>query len=211
MLIALIGTDGAGKSTQADALTDHLQSLGTPVTRISMWDVLTDRFPEARFITSPRAELRVCISEMRGTARVLFLFWMMATVFEDARRHAEGRIVILDGFWLKHAAVEVVHGVPRSLVEELGAIFPDPDLTFYLDVDPEVALRRKRGKSITPYECGNDPSLSADAFLRHQRAVRLALSDMGEDRDWIRIDADQPESDCSSLIIDRVDALLERI
>lgn len=208
MLIALIGTDGAGKSTQSDALVDYLQSNGRSVVRFSMWDILEERFPEHRFIGSPREEIRVCISEMRGTSRILFLFWMMAAAFEDARRQTSGAIGILDGFWQKHAAVEMVHGVPGMLVEQLGAIFPEPDLTFHLDVDPELSLQRKLGKSITPYECGNDPSLSETAFLRHQHAVRSILTDMGAGKDWVRIDADKPVADCQATIIERVEAAL---
>jgi dTMP kinase len=189
MLIAFAGLDGAGKSTQTKALAQALKGSHHSVKIIDKWDVLDPRIhPECRFIHSNLEEVRVCISEMQGPGRALFLFWCIA--LSTTRSMAEDyRYFISDGYWMKHAAAELAMGAPRGMIEGYVEAMPKADLTFYFDVEPEVALRRKSGGDLTPYECGCDPELNPERFIAHQTAVRAILKEWAARDGWITIDA----------------------
>jgi dTMP kinase len=189
MLIAFAGLDGAGKSTQTKTLADSLRNRGASVKIIDKWDVLDPGIhPECRFIDSNLEELRVCISEMQGPGRALFLFWCIA--LSTTRSMAEDhRYFISDGYWMKHAAAEFVMGAARGMIEGYVDALPKADLTFYFDVEPEVALRRKGPTDLTPYECGCDPEMKPERFIAHQTAVRAILKEWAGRDGWITIDA----------------------
>jgi dTMP kinase len=135
--------------------------------------------------------LRRCVSDMPEVTRTLFLFWMLhGTLTPKATAGAD--IVLLDGYWPKHAASEILYSGRRDLVEVLSAIMPRADLTLFLDVDPEVAYCRRIADTATPlvpYECGLDQNCSKAGFVCHQEATRKIMIEWSKGLKWIRIDA----------------------
>jgi dTMP kinase len=185
--LVFTGTDGAGKSTQISRTLTRLGERGLTTRRYDKWDIFDrDRFTEGRFVREPVEDLRLCIAEMEGDSRAMFLFWVIATTLKGL---GTCDVDIIDGYWYKHAASELTLGCSRPLIDALGAAMPPPDHVLYLRVDPELALARK--PEVTRYECGRDPELSPDSFLRHQHRLRATLDGWAKDYGWTVVDANQ--------------------
>jgi len=148
MFITFEGIDGSGKSTQARLLADMLRKAGHEV-------VLT-REPGG----SPGAEeIRRLVLEGdpdRWSAETEIL------LFTAARRDhlerviapalAAGRIVISDRFADSTRMYQgLSRGDLRGLVDKLHALMigREPDLTFIIDMDPEMGLARAKGRGGT--------------------------------------------------------------
>lgn len=205
--ICVVGADGAGKTTQIKALADAAAARGHPVEHAGLWRVLEpDRHPECRFLASDRQQLRVCISEMDGPARALFLLWMHASTAMRSRSGApEGGLLLLDSYWYKHAAAELAMGAPEAMIMAIGQALPAPDMVVLLDVDPDTALRRKRAAGLTAYECGCDREKRPERFLDHQAAVRSRLLDWAHAHSWQVVDARQPADRVRQSVIEVLD------
>lgn len=171
MFISFEGIDGSGKSTQARLLAEALGAKGTTVT-------LT-REPGG---SEGAEQIRRLLVEGRGER------WSPETellLFMAARRdHVErlirpaldrGGIVISDRFTDSSRVYQgLVRAENRRLVEELHrlVIGIEPDLTFIIDTDPEIARARgtARGGSEDRFE-----SMGLE-FQQRLRAGFLALA-----------------------------------
>ncbi len=148
MFITFEGIDGSGKSTQARMLAEALRAMGHEV-------VLT-REPGG----SPGAEeIRRLVLEGdpdRWSAETEIL------LFTAARRDhlerlidpslAAGKIVISDRFADSTRVYQgLSRGDLRAAVDQLHALMikREPDLTFVIDMDPEIGLARARGRNGT--------------------------------------------------------------
>jgi dTMP kinase len=202
VLVAIVGCDGAGKSSAVQLLRTEL-SREFRVKQIDKWNVLDSAtFPEYRFMIPDLPTLRRCVSDMPEVTRTLFVFWTLhGTLTPKATAGAD--IVLLDGYWPKHAASEILYSGRRELVEMLSAIMPTPDLTLFLDVDPAVAYRRRSADKTTPlvpYECGLDQTCSEAGFMCHQKATRKILTEWCETFNWTRIDANAEQTTVADAI-----------
>lgn len=200
-LIALVGIDGCGKSTQARRLAGSPGPAGAPWAVTSVWDILADETLDTGFTGGPEA-LRAYLSQLSSTARCLFIFHALSESFRRARAATSGPLVAV-GYTPKYAVVERLLGTPGGLVEALEAQFPRPDRTLWLDLDPEVAAARK--PAFTRYECGGELP-SPGAFARFQARCKERLSRRAEALGWVRIDAaGEPDQ-----VHDRLREALER-
>ena len=192
MIVALDGPDGAGKSTQVTHVIGWAHDQGMSVQALGKWQILdTGRVPLARFLRgTSREELRVCIAEMPSPARMMFLAWMNSLAVERAKEATED-LVVLDGYWIKHAASELLLGCDPVLVDAITKAIRPVDLVVYVDVTPEEALRRKDG-DISPYECGADLSCDPGRFLSHQAGMREVMVEWAQTYGWSVIDAGSP-------------------
>ncbi|MFI5670538.1 thymidylate kinase [Streptomyces sp. NPDC051704] len=193
------GPDGAGKSTQVKRVQSWAEGQGLSFRVVGKWQVFEEsQVPQARFLRGTTLdELRVCIAEMPNPARMLFLGWMNTLAAERARA-AEADLVVLDGYWVKHAATELLAGCPEELVDAIVHAMAPVDSVVFFDVTPEEALRRKKG-DITPYECGRDPQCRPESFLKHQAAVRDVMLDWAARRGWDVVRANTAEAAAQQL------------
>ncbi|CAI0898486.1 MULTISPECIES: dTMP kinase [Serratia] len=196
MLINLLGCDGAGKSTQLKWLIPWLEkTTGLPVRTLAKRDALqAEKYPEARYFgCSYRTLMYEILPEMRGESRALFLFNLFAIQLCHQPPAAD-EIVLLDGGWQKHVATEMALGLSETWLSQLIAPFPSPDLTLFLDVEPNViiAWRRDNGDTHAPYECGNQLECSDERFLEQMNKVYSILSRHAREQDWTRVDGRQP-------------------
>jgi len=163
--ITFEGIDGSGKSTQARLLADALRAGGT--------DVVLTREPGG----SPGAEEIRNLLLTGDTDR-----WSAMTeilLFTAARRdHLEktvlpaldaGKIVISDRFADSTRVYQgATRGDLRPTVDALHklTIGREPDLTFIIDMDPAIALRRGLARS-SGEDRFEDMGLSFQETLRH--------------------------------------------
>ena len=148
MFITFEGIDGSGKSTQARLLAETLRAEGH--------DVVLTREPGG----SPGAEeIRRMVLEGdpdRWSAETEIL------LFTAARRDhlerliepslAAGKIVISDRFADSTRMYQgLSRGDLRGVVDKLHALMigREPDLTFLIDMDPDVGLARAKGRNGT--------------------------------------------------------------
>lgn len=171
MFITFEGIDGSGKSTQARRLAEHLRAVGHEV-------VLT-REPGG----SPGAEeIRRLVLEGdpdRWSAETEILLFTAARrdhlerVIEPALK--AGRVVISDRFADSTRMYQgLSRGDLRGVVDRLHALMigREPNLTFVIDMDPDVGLARARGRNGTEERFEDFGA----GLQRQMRAGFLALS-----------------------------------
>ncbi|MBY4602887.1 MULTISPECIES: dTMP kinase [Bacillus] len=208
MIIAFAGCDGAGKSTQIKRSHNWLLSLGYEVEIIDKWDILDhQKFNECMFINTSLEDLRLCISRMKGISRAMFLFWSISLTLTRDNIHSNNKIFLLDGYWMKHAASEIIYGCSEDWVLKTVELLPIPDIVVYLDVPPEIALSRK--SSLTPYECGRKEIFEKKDFLNHQASLRSLLLSWSRKRNWKNIDSSLSNEDVFHQIQSAIQGVLE--
>jgi dTMP kinase len=209
MIVAITGGDGAGKSIVAEQIVARLAALGFAARRVDRWDILTaDAYPSARFLRGSVDELRVRLFEVPKTPRFLFLLWTMALALSGHEPDwPEPGAIVLDGYWMKHAASEAVYGMDPRWIEAVVAGLPPAQIVLHLRLDPHLAWQRKRGH-VTPYECGMDPSCLRDSFVAHQTRIMEQLDAWSTAGGWVAIDAAAP---LPSVVAAGVDAILARL
>ena len=190
MLVTLEGLDGSGKTT--------------------VWEVLQETYPDAVFTREPtetwygQTVRRALDDEDSHPLADLFLFTAdHAQHLQDTIRPAleAGSLVFSDRYSDSRYAyqgatlsgeltrpMEYVRGIHQPFTRK-------PDLTLYLDIDPETAIARS----------GRTDKLEDESYLQDVRANYERLLDAEPER-FQRIDATQsPEA-----VLDDVEAALER-
>jgi len=172
LLIAFEGLDQSGKQTQAELLLDRLTSQGRRVQLLS--------FPDYQTVIG--AEIgRALRGEREYTADVMQLLYV-ANRYEfkgDILREKEsGTIVVCDRYLASSVAYGEAQGLDGRWLSEIQKYLPQPDITFLLDIAPEVSARRKTADR-DKYE--RDLSLLA----RVRDSYLLQATQPG----WVRLDA----------------------
>ena len=174
LLIALEGLDQSGKQTQAEMLRDRLTAVGRTVRLLS--------FPD--YDTVIGAEIgRALRGEREYTADVMQLLYVANRYEwknEIVRATGAGEIVVCDRYLASSVAYGDAQGLDAGWLLEIQKYLPRPDITFLLDIPPDVSARRKISDR-DKYE--RDLALLGrvrDSYLR------LAAS-----HGWIRLDADR--------------------
>jgi dTMP kinase len=155
MLISFEGIDGAGKSTQIQKLVTSMTSEGV--------DVVTLREPGG----TPAAEkIRLILLEnshkISPIGELLLFSASRAELVQEVivPALASGKTVILDRFYDSTTAYQGYgRGINLDLLQSIISISTcavTPDITFYLDIEPEEALKRKFAKTSIPLEFEGD-------------------------------------------------------
>lgn len=191
LLIAFEGVDGAGKTTQAKRLARWLARRGVKArytrepTRTSLGKILQSM--------AYRRDVDVEVEALLFAAdRLIHLRRVIEPLLE------EGVIVISDRYLHSSLAYQSAIIGDIKWVEEINRYARKPDLGLFLDVDPEISLKRiKRRK--TRFE-------DID-FLRRVREIYLEYVERGE---LVKINADKDLDVVFSEIINVVEEALKR-
>lgn len=183
-LVSFSGIDGAGKSTQIDALRVRLNEMGLRVVLITFWDDVArlkgirevsghTLFKGEKGVGTPvrpinRRDKNVRSWYMTGVRFGLYFLDAMSlrsTVKKALKADAD--VIIFDRYHYDELAnLGWGNRIVRTYVRLLLRLVPKPDVRFLLDADPDQARARK-------------PEYPVD-FLHTSRASYLTVATLGE-------------------------------
>jgi len=174
LLIAFEGLDQSGKQTQAELLRDRLIAAGRSVFLLS--------FPD--YGTPIGEEIERALRGARNYAPDVMQLLYVANRYEwrteIERRRSDGEILICDRYLASSVAYGEAQGLDPVWLLEIQRHLPQPDLTFLLDIVPEVSARRKTSD--------RDKYERDLALLGRVRNSYLSLA---EKDGWVRLSADR--------------------
>lgn len=159
-LIVFEGIDGAGKSTQIQALKPYLCARGI--------EVVTDCEPT-------RGPWGMRVREAAVAGQRLSLDEEVACLLEDRREHVRdfiepalerGAWVLLDRYYLSMMAYQGASGANVEDIREWNETFATvPDVAFWLDLPVEMALDRMKHRGLAVDAFENEPFLARCAEI----------------------------------------------
>jgi len=165
LFVVLEGIDGSGKTTISKILVDRLNRLGFKAeytfepTDSEIVEVIRGKYSEYRdaYIDALTFALD----------RLLHLKRKVIPLLRD------GFIVVSDRYMYSSVAYQAASGAPIEWVLLVNKYALKPDVTIYLDVDPETGLRRRQFKTT------RFPEFEVIDFARRVREVYLELVKRG--------------------------------
>lgn len=209
-LIVIEGADCSGRSTQTTLLKQWLEYSGHAVadTGIKRSDLVSGVIDKAK---------------NGNTLGKTTLSLLYATDFADQLENKilpalrAGFIVIADRYIFTMMVRDLVRGADREWLEELFGFALVPDVTFYLQMSPEVLLHRhfqKRG-FLEHWESGMDLSLSTDvfeSFNRYQTMCWQQFEELASDYNFVTLDGTRAvediQADLRTHVMQLIDAWL---
>ncbi len=201
LFITFEGGDGAGKSTLMDGLYRFLESRGEQVFRTRapggtpIGEKIRSLLLQKEYPLSDRCELFLFLADRaQHVKEVIF------PAIES------GKIVLCDRFHDSTVAYQgVARGLDRSFVESLCLFSSEhrkPDLTFYLDILPQIGLKRTFQKN------GEKDRIESESLAFHEK-IREAFLQIAE-KDPLRVkvlDATLPKEQLLQQAIFQLDDL----
>jgi dTMP kinase len=205
-LIVLEGTDGSGRSTQIALLTEWLESEGFAVQTMGL---------RRSFLVGE--DIDGLLEENAVTRMTLAL--MYCTDFYDQLERRilpalqSGLIVLADRYIFTLIARAAVRGIGRDYLHGIYEMALRPDLTFWLNLRPEVAFDRefKKAHSISYWESGRDMSLSNDlfqSFIRYQTMIKREFEYLSSRHGFLEIDGEASIPEINSELRKKIAAYL---
>lgn len=169
VLIAIEGLDGSGKTTHARILNENLRRHGynseyTKEPSIGkIGSFIQSMILYSNIMTEPTVEALLFAADRVDHVKN----------FVEPRLR-QGRIIISDRYVYSSLAYQGARGVDLKWLRNINEFAPKADISFYIDVPPEVALSRKRGtKSV--FEQLDFQTRVRNIYLEFARARELHL------------------------------------
>lgn len=194
-IVALVGADGMGKTTQAQLLTDKLTATGHDAARIqplltlfNPWGDDTDsamgkalsprlRRAEADQARGARLSLPWLVRALAGA-----LYAVASYAFLRARFRRR-QVLVCDRYFYQY-----FYDLLGTSARGIALTFPRPDVAFWLDGSPELVRSRTADENLQ-----GDWHPYYESLMRYYREIAGPLR-------FIRIDAEAPASEVSDTI-----------
>ena len=174
LLIAFEGLDQSGKQTQSELLRDRLTAAGRSVHLLS--------FPD--YQTAIGQEIGRALRGERDYDADLMQLLYVANRYEwrpkIEKERAAGGVLVCDRYLASSVAYGEAHGLDGAWLRDIQRHLPQPDITFLLDIAPDVSARRK--------------TADRDKFERDLNLlarVRESYLRQATEGAWVRLDADR--------------------
>ncbi|MEV4830764.1 dTMP kinase [Micromonospora sp. CA-248260] len=159
VVVAMVGTDGSGKSTQARGLVGRLNEAGIPATYLEnaggrpLWNRLARAVGRRDGV---HLFGRRAYPVLEATVRWVALARAVAVT------RLTGRVGVMDRWtWCQYVIMRARGDRGVGLVRAAYALFPRPDLVCFLAVRPELAQRRVLERGIDTEELAHLTALDA--------------------------------------------------
>ena len=170
MFIVLEGCDGSGLTTQTKLLSEALKRA-----KMKVWATKEPTKSEIGILIRKilaKQEKNEKMEDAMYDAKALALLFAADRMMhqkEIRKRLSEGYIVISDRYLLSSYVYQVEEGLPFEWVKCINEGCIAPDITFVLNVPPEVCMERLKGRK-------NFEIFENEAKLRkiHKRYLKLA-------------------------------------
>jgi dTMP kinase len=181
LLIAFEGLDQSGKQTQAELLRDRVVDAGRLVRLLSFPAYDTPIGTEIGRALQGDREYGPDVMQLLYVANRYE--WKPQIEFELGR----GTILICDRYLASSVAYGEAQGLDAMWLTEMQKYLPQPDVTFLLDINPDVSARRKKADR-DKYE--RDLALLArvrSSYMR-QAAAGWSVIDANREREAVATD-----------------------
>ncbi len=208
LLIVIEGTDGAGKSTHVNMLSEYIQKKGFGCT-VSQWKT-------SRLISGVINEAKE--RNMLNTTTFSLLY---AADYTDRLENEiipalkSGFVVLMDRYIYTAYVRDSVRGHDINWVKNLYSFAPKPDLVFYLNVPPDILIKRLIAKNgvLDYFESGRDIGISVDiynSFEIYQKRCLEEYQKLKDEYNFIELNGVQPVDVIHNEMVSRVQELLNR-
>ena len=206
LLIVIEGTDGSGKSTQVNMLSDYIKDKCYGCT-VSEWKT-------SRLISGVINEAKE--KNLLNTTTFSLLY---AADYTDRLENEiipalkAGFVVLMDRYIYTAYVRDSVRGHDIKWVKNLYSFAPQPDLVFYLNVPPQTLIKRLNEKNgaLDYFESGRDIGLSTDiynSFEIYQKRCLDEYKKLEKEYNFIEIDGTKSKEEIHQLIKNKIDILL---
>lgn len=193
VFICVEGLDGCGKTTQTKLLVKNLRKIG--------YDAIYTAEPTNKKIG--RFIKRYCLHGEKRVSAVVEALLFAADRFEHVVNEVvpalnEGKIVVSDRYVYSSYAYQGAAGLDLKWIEKVNAHAIRPDLAIFVDVKPEIVVKRLK------------PKKSVMEDLETQRKVREVYLSFVEKGELVRIDGNKPIKDVADDILKAAQDILEK-
>ena len=199
-IVAIIGMDGCGKTTQAKMLADHLREEGYKSVYVRPVYVLLDILPfpirsklEGVLTLSPR-KIRTTQpkSPRKYIIRILGYPYALLNYLPIAFYSMRNRVVICDRYFYQFF-LDLYGGVSERVIK----IFPKPDITLFLQGDIRLFYSRMNSSS--------DLAVAEDYYVDVSNLYKKIAQRYG----FIQIDASLDKDSINRIILDHLSKSLK--
>ena len=206
-LIVIEGPDASGRSTQTEKITAKLESDGHAVINAGLRrsDLISEGIIQAKknFVMGKRTMALYYAADIADQIENKIIPALKA-----------GFIVLADRYIYTLIARSSARGIDKTWLHELFSFAIEPDLVFYLDVDPYNLIHRvfKKNYSLDYYESGLDIGVSNDifdSFIKYQYMLREEFEKIRSRYGLINIDGNKDVHTIYNQIQSKIDEFLK--